>query len=249
MRARVVHDRIMANKPEEPINTTPIESQSCSHCRNGFAAGFNVHVAVSASRDQSATPEHALLAWTWCTNPGCSRLIVGISRSGAVFSPLRPSLTILYPTTTPREPLGPGLPTSYRDDVDEAAKVLPISPKACAALSRRCLQKLLRDKGGVKPGDLSAEIDEVLPKLPEDLATQVDAIRHFGNFAAHPNKSTATGEIIDVEPDEAEWTLDVLESMLNFYFVEPEARKARLGKLDAKLKEFTPNAKIKGPKP
>jgi hypothetical protein len=33
----------------------------------------------------------------------------------------------------------------------------------------------------------------------------LDAIRTIGNFAAHPIKSTSSGEIVDVEPGEAEW--------------------------------------------
>ena len=31
------------------------------------------------------------------------------------------------------------------------------------------------------------------------------------NFAAHPIKSMHTGEVIEVEPGEAEWLLDTLE--------------------------------------
>lgn len=43
-----------------------------------------------------------------------------------------------------------------------------------------------RDKG-VKPGDLSKEIDEAMKTLPSYLVESIDAIRQIGNFAAHPN--------------------------------------------------------------
>jgi hypothetical protein len=33
----------------------------------------------------------------------------------------------------------------------------------------------------------------------------IDAVRNIGNFAAHPQKSTATGEILEVEFGESEW--------------------------------------------
>ena len=47
------------------------------------------------------------------------------------------------------------------EDYKEACLVLSDSPKASAALSRRCLQNLLRGAAGVKPGDLSIEIQQV----------------------------------------------------------------------------------------
>lgn len=75
----------------------------------------------------------------------------------------------------------------------------------------------------VKPADLSKEIQEVLDRgtLPTHLADAIDAVRNIGNFAAHPMKSQHTGEILDVEPGEAEWTLDVLEELFDFYYVQP----------------------------
>lgn len=41
---------------------------------------------------------------------------------------------------------------------------------------------------------------------------ELDAVRNIGNFAAHTQKSTVTGAILDVVPGEAEWNLDVLAS-------------------------------------
>ena len=58
-----------------------------------------------------------------------------------------------------------------------------------------------------------------------------------GNFSAHPTKSTNTGEIIDVEPGEAEWNLDVLELLFDHYFVAPEKLKQKRAALDVKLAE------------
>ena len=109
------------------------------------------------------------------------------------------------------------------DDYKEACEVLPISAKASAALSRRCLQHLLRVKAGVKPGDLSNEIQQVLDSkaLPSHLAEAIDAVRNIGNFGAHPIKSTSTGQVLPVEPGEAEWNLDTVEGLFDFYYVQP----------------------------
>jgi hypothetical protein len=115
--------------------------------------------------------------------------------------------------------------------------VLQDSPKASAALSRRCLQHILHEKANVKEGNLSQEIQKVLDskQLPTHLAESLDAVRIVGNFAAHPQKSTHTGEIQDVELGEADWSLDVIEHLLDFYFVQPARSKLKRAALDAKL--------------
>jgi hypothetical protein len=143
----------------------------------------------------------------------------------------------VWPKGVARSPVPPEVPPGIAEDYKEACLVLSDSPKASAALSRRCLQKLLRQSAGVKPGDLSAEIQQVLDggKLPSDIAENIDAIRNIGNFAAHPNKSKSTGEVVPVEPHEAEWNLEVLESLFDFYYVQPAKAKARRDALNKKL--------------
>lgn len=125
----------------------------------------------------------------------------------------------------------------------EACLTLNVSPKASAALSRRCLQHLLRDYAEVKKSSLYNEIQEVIDKneLPSYLKNSIDAIRNIGNYAAHPNKSQNTGEIIDVEPGEAEWSIDVLRELFEFYFVRPKNIKKRRQKLNEKLEEMGKN--------
>jgi len=146
---------------------------------------------------------------------------------------------MFYPKAPARAPLPAEVPQNFAEDYTEACLVLADSAKSSAALSRRCLQKLLRDHVHVKPGNLDNEIQQVLDsgKLPTDLAEAIDAVRVIGNFAAHPIKSTNTGEIIDVEPGEAEWQLDTLEVLFDFYFVRPEALKKKRDALNVKLAE------------
>ncbi|HXN53315.1 MAG TPA: DUF4145 domain-containing protein [Candidatus Acidoferrum sp.] len=153
--------------------------------------------------------------------------------------PVVSSSLLLWPKGVSRAPVPSEVPPDIVEDYKEACLVLADSPKASAALSRRCLQNLLRRAAGVKPGDLSKEIDQVLDsgKLPTEVAENIDAVRNIGNFAAHPNKSTATGEVVSVEPDEAEWNLDVLESLFDFYFVQPARAKAKRVALNKKLQD------------
>jgi len=146
---------------------------------------------------------------------------------------------IVWPRTTNRPPCPPEVPDPFRSDYTQSALVLQDSPKASAALSRRCLQHILRDIAKVKATTLEKEINEVIARntLPTAIAADLDAVRHIGNFAAHPTKSQNTGELIDVEPGEAEWNLEVVEALLDIYFVQPERLKAKKAALNAKLKE------------
>lgn len=142
---------------------------------------------------------------------------------------------VVHPRATARAPLSPHVPANIASDYGEACLVLADSPKASAALSRRCLQHVLRTAGNIKPDDLAKEIDEVLPTLPAYLRGTVDAVRVVGNFAAHPIKALNTGEILDVEPEEAETNLAALEGLFNFYYVLPKIEQAKRDALNTKL--------------
>ena len=97
---------------------------------------------------------------------------------------------------------------------------------------------MLRDQAKTKSKDLADQIDEVRAsgKLPSHIEQGLDAVRHIGNFAAHTMKSTVTGAILDVEPGEAEWNLDVLEFLFDYYFVQPALHAKRKAALNPKLK-------------
>ena len=143
----------------------------------------------------------------------------------------------VYPKGVARAALSSDIPIKFASDYKEACLVFADSQKASAALSRRCLQNLLREKAGTKAKDLAAQIQEVINsgKLPSHLADAIDAVRAIGNFAAHPIKSEHSREVIDVEPGEAEWSLDTLEGLFDFYFVQPSKLKKKRDALDQKL--------------
>ena len=164
------------------------------------------------------------------TCPKCERLILTLAKGkvkrdshfGQIFS--NPTDEVLIrPKTSNRTPVPPQVPSEFIEDYQEACLVLTDSPKASAALSRRCLQYILQEKAGVTHRDLAQQIQEVIDSntLPSYIAESIDAIRNIGNFAAHPIKSKSTGEIVSVEPGEAEWSLDVIEMLYDFYFVQP----------------------------
>jgi hypothetical protein len=97
----------------------------------------------------------------------------------------------------------------------------------------------LHDKAGVKERNLDQEIQKLIDghMVPSQIADSLDAIRTVGNFAAHPIKSTASGQIVDVEPGEAEWNLETVEALFDFYFVQPAKIAAKKAALNQKLKD------------
>lgn len=181
-----------------------------------------------------------------CPNPLCLRNIYVLAQgdyahTGGAFSEygFPNSTRLIYPKGSIRSPVPKEVTNYIANDYVEACLVINDSPKASAALSRRCLQNLLLDKAGVKKGDLANQIQSVIDSnsLPSHLSDDIDAIRNIGNFAAHPNKSLSTGEILEVEPNEAEWNLEVLEALFDFYYVQPEKARLRREALNLKLKD------------
>lgn len=146
---------------------------------------------------------------------------------------------LIYPKSHRRKPVAQEVPKPLAEYYSEASMVLPDSPKASAALSRRRLQNLLRDYVKIEPSDLSREIQQLLDlkTLPSYISEAIDSVRNVGNFAAHPIKSTSTGEIVEVESSEAEWLLDTLESLFDFYFVQPAKLSQKRAELNAKLRD------------
>ncbi len=158
----------------------------------------------------------------------------------------------VYPRSVARTPLSKDVPDEFADDYREACLTLADSPKASAALSRRCLQHLIHEKAGIKKRDLDKEIQELMDTnaLPSYLAADLDAVRLHGNFAAHPIKSTNTGEVVDVEPGEAEWSLNVIEGLFDFYFVQPAIAQRRREVYNKKLNDAgKPDLKTTGATP
>lgn len=134
----------------------------------------------------------------------------------------------------------PDIPKEYIEDYDEAVKVLSASPKASAALSRRLLQNILREKFKIKNNNLASEIQTFIEMqgIPSHLSDAVDAVRNVGNFAAHPIKNTNTGEIVPVETGEAEWLIEVIEALFDFVFIQPIKLERRRIELNIKLEEI-----------
>jgi hypothetical protein len=219
----------------------------CPHCNTAVNLDFEDSVSgVYRAKDYEQTGTGYQLAWDHC--PECGELIVllqhgrCIQRAGEddyVWDFLKSvdAEEVLYPKYLARR-VEPEVPNGYKAEFLEACSVLPLSPKASAALSRRILQSILRNEFNIRHRNLAQEIDDFiqLKNLPSHLTQAVDAVRNIGNFAAHPLKDTNTGEIVDVELGEAEWLLDVIEALFDYAFVQPQRLEERKKRLNQKLR-------------
>lgn len=146
----------------------------------------------------------------------------------------------VYPRVGAYDPPPIEVPDEIAGDYREANEVLSISPKASAALSRRCLQNILR-RAGYSSSNLAVQVQSAIDEdsaskaLPPDIRDSLDAIRNFGNFSAHPIDDRTTLQVIDVEAGEAEWCLQILQELFQHYFVRPARAAERRAALNEKL--------------
>lgn len=218
----------------EPPPYSPESNGKCPHCRAivCFDEPYQIRAGALTVRPVYLRTGINDVVYVYSSKcPNCKKPIVAaqITEGG------KTSFRLVHPFNVVR-PVSNDVPTEIRNDFLEAAAVLSTSEKASAALSRRCLQNLLTDVG-YRQKDLNDQIEQAIKDLPKRLGENLDAIRTIGNFAAHPTKYKSTGEIVDVEPEEAEWDLEVLEGLFDHFYVKPKQEEDKRKKLDAELKE------------
>lgn len=211
----------------------------CPHCMTGVQfqeprtetfTWLGRLVGESSPRRPLRSPPQDLLGIISATCPICYSVIVSMRSSS------RSEPWLLWPWAIQRAAPPEDLPAEIVRDYQEAAAVLSVSTRASAALSRRCLQSVLRSAGKVKPSRIYDEIEEAIKSLPPYIAKDLHGLRELGNFGAHPTKSTDTGEIVDVEVGEAEWTLNILDLLFDYYYAKPEISKKHRRAISEKLR-------------
>lgn len=129
------------------------------------------------------------------------------------------------------------IPKPIADDYLEACLIKDLSPKASATLIRRCLQGMIRDFCGISKNRLLDEICELRKQVEENTAPReisiesveaIDATRKIGNIGAHMEKDVNI--IIDVEPNEAQSLIELVEILIEDWYIARENRKHRFSK-------------------
>ena len=166
--------------------------------------------------------------------PNCGRIELSLSgdmADGGWADPVYPSRSIYPIPMVPAE-----VPVEFAQDYLEAWHILGDSPRASAALSRLCLERILVEVSGV-PGvagkNLKSDIEKVVRSntLPTSISELLDAPRLLGNLALHVKKSAETGSVVSVEAGEAEFCLEIIGLLFDHYFVTTNMNKLRLQRL------------------
>jgi len=199
-------------------------------------------VPVELTRGSSRFASTCYASLMYCPRQECRGALFAVTqhwRGGGGFAPGFPTYQterrIVYPWGFGPRRAESGVPEPYKRDFEEAGAILEVSPRMSAVLSRRLVADVLKDQGhyGLKKNALAEFVeDETQPLL---LRRMADRLREAGNFGAHTVKDGLTGEIIDVDGEDAEFVLDVAEALMNHFIVTPAHISEQMNKLDEKV--------------
>jgi hypothetical protein len=139
----------------------------CPHCLENFFENWN-EKEINPDKEGNWSVKY-------CKCPSCKKLIIKLEILRFGGRDLSRQEYLVRPKTISRAPLPSEVPPGFANDYNEACLVLTDSPKASAALSRRCLQNLLREKAKTTKKDLFDQIQEVIDskKLPSYLSEDI----------------------------------------------------------------------------
>ena len=121
------------------------------------------------------------------------------------------------------------VPSPVRQDYEEACAIEQASPKAAATLARRALQGMIRDYWGVEgERTLWHEIEELKeePGVSSETWEALDSVRKVGNIGAHMERDINV--IIDVEPSEAAALIELIEMLIEEWYIARDRRRQSL---------------------
>jgi hypothetical protein len=234
--------------PQIVVSAPKMKDMECPHCRKAFHGAEKI---VTIGRD--ADGEWAVSGFL-CPRPECNRFSLYLhkgERHYLVESGARAPLVdfkssesrLIRPETLLPNPIPQGVPKDIEQDYVQATRVLSISLTASAALSRRCLQNILRQRSAQdtpdfpENGSLYAEIEAVIAsnKLSPTLNDKLHAVRKLGNLGAHPLQDKHTNLVVNVDPEEAQLTLNIINDLLDYYYVQVPKTKAILEGIGKKI--------------
>lgn len=145
--------------------------------------------------------------------PICKKRTVLIKGHGEQYGKIN---TILLPDSFAKQ-FPDYIPAPIRQDYEEAYKILNLSPKASATLSRRCLQGMIHDFWNIKERNLNCEITALKDKVTPAEWQVIDALRKLGNIGAHMEKDINT--IVEIDENEAEKLLKLIELLIEKWYI------------------------------
>jgi hypothetical protein len=176
-------------------------------------------------------PIQVLTSVVVCPSPSCRGLEVSLAvakvkhaiRSSSVEKPFFNCRVI--PSSSAKQ-FPDYIPQQILSDYQEAHLISELSPKASATLSRRCLQGMIRDFWGISRSRLIDEIRELEQHIDKETWQAIDAVRSIGNIGAHMERDI--DKIIDVDPGEALFLLQLIEMLIQEWYIARHEREERL---------------------
>ena len=200
-------------------------------------------VAVSGIWPQRWMDFHTF--WMACPNENCKGVIVKVDRDHMVKSKhgMAPTLSrrdswFAVPKKAGLPVVDGSVPEHYRRDYLEAWSILEDSPRMSAVLSGKIIADLLKEYCQYEDHNLSTRIKRFIEddSHPNTLKEDLEYGREIRNFSTHTMLS-GEGNVIDVGKEEAEWTLEIVAELFNYFIVGPERSKKRRENMDKKIEE------------
>jgi hypothetical protein len=206
----------------------------------GTASGGGIIASMTVAPPIGVASEVSMDSM-YCANDECKQLVIRAHEnynlpSHAVTDPEMLTRTWFVRPRAATRLIDPLVPEPFRTDYLEAAAILDPSPRMSAVLSRRVLGDLLERFAGQTQFSLAVRIDKFIADSghPSYVRENLHHFREIADFGAHTQKD-AQADIIDVSREEAEWTLDILDSLFDYFVLAPERnRKIREG-MDQKI--------------
>src|SRR3972149_1391488 len=114
--------------------------------------------------------------------------------------------------------------------------MLELRPKPSAGLSPHVLAGLLEKYAGLTDFRIGARLKEFTEDASHPYAVRdnVRYLNEIGDFSSHTQKDDQA-KLIDVEPDEAKWTLDLIERLFDYFIVTPAKDAEMRAAMDQKI--------------
>ena len=205
----------------------------CPYCDHAQVVTDNNHDSAVAVI-QNAGSRHGLIKGfvetTVCANQDCRELTLELRLYRVTDQNWLHGTPIhswsLLPESTAR-PQPEYIPAPIVDNYRQACRIKDLSPNASAAMSRRCLQGMIRDFWQVQgERTLWDEIQAIKDRVDPTTWEAIDAVREVGNIGAHMKQDVNL--ILDVEPDEAQVLIGLIEMLFKDWYIDRHERAKRL---------------------
>jgi hypothetical protein len=220
---------------------------TCPYCNKPTTATsphvFDYELPINLEKNSELGKVYFVIEAISCPNAGCNKLFLKTSlvNKNWVQQINQYSYSVikdwqLLPESEAKV-LPSYVPNPISEDYYEACRIRDLSSKASATLSRRCLQGMIRDFWKIKKNTLKEET-EGLKDLVDSLTWEaIDSVRKVGNIGAHMEKDTNL--IIDIDAGEAQLLIELIEQLVDDWYVARNDKQERLKKIKgvAELKE------------